>query len=413
MNVLLIGSYFRPGPGGAETVLRDTETLLRRTGHTTAVFATAEPDTYPNPSLPYYPPRLPDHPAPLSIAACESIYSFRARQRLVELVRKQRPDVAHLHNIFEQLTLSIVDALHDATVPIVYTSHDYRPVCPNYRMLAPDGLCDRCVRTHRYWHAVRLRCHHSSLSASVRVAAESYLSRWLHQYDKIDRFIAPSRFMRDVLSRGGLPAERIDVIQNCVDQTAPIDRVISQPPRFVYFGRFEPEKGLDDLLTAAHRLRSGVRVELYGAGPLEEHLRRRIAAEHLPIDIRGYVPLRDIRPALASAVAAVLPARWHENCPMSILEAAACAVSTISTPLGGIPELIDNGHDGLLVPCDQPAALADAMNTLTDNPALALTLGRHAQQRIHDKHRPDLHANALIATYHHAIQHRHDAHAAS
>jgi len=408
VNVLLIGSFYRPGPGGAETVLRDTETLLQRYGHHTTVFARAEPTTFPNASMCHYPPMLPERPTPFSLAACESIYSFPARRRLDQLIRTQRPDVAHLHNIFEQLTLSVVDALHNAAVPTVFTAHDYRPVCPNYRMLARDGLCDRCVRTHHYWHAVRLRCHRGSLSASFRAAAESYLSRVRRQYDKIDRFIAPSRFMHDVLVAGGFPTERIDVVPNCVDDADVKERTIARPPRFVFFGRFEPEKGLDDLLTAARQLRFGARVDLFGAGPLEQHLRHRITAEQLPVDIHGYQPLVDIRHSLTTAVAAVLPARWHENCPMSILEAAACSVATIGTPLGGIPELILHDHDGLLVPPNEPTALADAMNTLADEPARALALGRRARQRIHDVHRREVHATALVAAYNRAIQDRQD-----
>jgi glycosyltransferase involved in cell wall biosynthesis len=403
VKVLLVGSYYRPGPGGAETVLRDTESMLQRAGHETIPFARLEEATFATPWRSYFPPRLPDRPPLWSRDAREAIYSRSARTALATLLASARPDVAHLHNIFEQLTVSVVDALHEAGVPVVLTAHDYRPVCPSYRMLASDGVCDRCVGSGRYWQAVRLRCHHSSLQASIRVAAESYLIRARRVYDRVDRFIAPSRFLREVLVTGGLPADRIDLVPNAVDIPDPPARRIDLPARFVYFGRFSPEKGLDDLLTASRSLGTGIRLQLFGSGPSEEQLRRRVAAEGLPVDVSGYAPLEDIRPVLCGAVAALLPARWHENCPMAILEAGAVGVPTIGTTLGGIPDLIDDGVNGVLVPPGEPAALARAMNDLAADHERALDLGRRARQRVEDRHRPEAHLARLLASYQKAI----------
>jgi glycosyltransferase involved in cell wall biosynthesis len=403
VKVLLVGSYYRPGPGGAETVLRETEAILQRAGHETIPFARLEDTTFATPWRSYFPPRLPDRPPLWSRAARESMYSRSARTALAALLRRVRPDVAHLHNIFEQLTLSVVDELHDTGVPVVLTAHDYRPVCPNYRMLASDGVCDRCVGSGRYWQAVRLRCHHSSVSASLLVAAESYLARARRSYDRVDRFVAPSRFLRNVLVAGGLPVDRIDVVPNAIEVGTPPARRVDDPARFVYFGRFSPEKGLDDLLTASRSLRGGTRLQLFGSGPLDEHLRRRVATDGLPVDVNGYAPLEGILPVLAGAVAAVLPARWHENCPMAILEAGAAGVATIGTSLGGIPDLIDDGLDGILVPPGEHAALARAMNDLAADPDRAVELGRRARRRVEERHSPDAHLVRLMASYQRAI----------
>ena len=336
-----------------------------------------------------------------------TVYNRTARRRLDELLRSVRPDVAHLHNVFDQLTLSVVDSLDDAGVPIVMTAHDYRPVCPNYRLLAPDGVCRRCVDTGRYWHAVRLRCHQGSFTRSALVAVESRRSRSRGVYERIDRFVAPSRFLRDVLVDGGLPAARIDVVPNAVAVgCSTAARQVDAPPTFIYFGRYTAEKGLDDLLTATARLEHGARVELFGAGPLQDRLRERVAAEGLPAVVHPEATLAEILPVLRGSVAAVLPARWHENCPMAILEAAAEGVATIATSMGGIPELITNGENGLLVPPGSPGALARAMDELAAEPGRALELGHNARARLQRFHDPATHLAGLLDSYERAIERR-------
>jgi hypothetical protein len=82
------------------------------------------------------------------------------------------------------------------------------------------------------------------------------------------------------------------------------------------------------------------------------HVRRRVHHDHLPVDVYGYAPLSNIQTEPYDRPRRRPPARWHENCPMAILEPAACGVATIGTHLGGIPELITDGHNGILIPPD-------------------------------------------------------------
>jgi glycosyltransferase involved in cell wall biosynthesis len=236
---------------------------------------------------------------------------------------------------------------------------------------------------------------------------ESSISHARRVYDRVDRVVAPSRFLGDALVEGGFRNEDIDVIPNAVEtpgETAP--RSLADPPRFVYFGRYVPEKGVDDLLTASASLEHDAHVEFFGEGPLGRHLEARAGKERLPATVHGHVEAADLRPVIATSVAAVLPARWHENCPMAVLEAAAQGVATIGTAMGGIPELITDGTEGLLVAPNAPHELARAMNTLLARPHVALALGRRARDRLRTQHHPDAHLAALMTTYGLAIDHR-------
>lgn len=395
MRVLLVSNFYRPGPGGAETVLFETQRLLEGAGHDVVPFAMREDETAATAWSDAFPRRrtMPDgNPYPLA-------YSYRARRALRDLLRRVRPDVAHVHNAFERLTLSVLDALHAERVPVVMTLHDYKLICPSYRLMAPDGICHRCPESGHDWHAVRHRCSDGSVWKSTVAALENTVNRVRRQHDKVDVFLSPSPFLRDVMVSAGLPPDRIEVLPNFVAVADEPPRRPACPPRFVFFGRLSPEKGLPVLLEASRLLAEGSCVVVYGTGPVEPEMRRRVEAERLPVELRGYAPRSVIFGELATSTAAVLPAVWYENCPMAILEAGSRAVATIATDLGGMRDLISNGDDGLLVAPNDPPALAAAMNDLGRDPQRAVDLGRRAWERVCARHAPEAHLAGLSACY--------------
>src|SRR5215213_4528707 len=178
----------------------------------------------------------------------------------------------------------------------------------------------------------------------------------------------------------------------------------TQPgPLPLHTGRLVAEKGLDDLLTAAGLLRGLATVELFGEGRLAQALKSRVAREGLPVRLHGFAGRGRLADELAATTATVLPARWPENCPLAILEAAARAVPAVATTAGGIPELVEDGRTGLLVPPGDPTALAEAMAALAGDPARAVELGRAARRRVAARHDPGGHADALLDCYRRAI----------
>jgi glycosyltransferase involved in cell wall biosynthesis len=209
-------------------------------------------------------------------------------------------------------------------------------------------------------------------------------------YRRVAAFVAPSRHLRDRMREGGLP-DRIAVLPNPV---APAAARPAPPasPRFAYVGRLVGEKGIDVLLDAAGRC--GLPVDLYGDGRLSAHVRDRVAAERLPVTVHGRLAPADVPAALHRSTAAVLPALWPENCPLALLEAAACAVPALATAVGGIPEIVADGATGVLVRPGDPAALAGAMAGLTAG--RSAELGAAARARVRRDHSPERYTAALV-----------------
>jgi glycosyltransferase involved in cell wall biosynthesis len=370
MRILQLNNLDRRD-GGAETVTAHTGDLLRDAGHEVLHFAGSH-----RPS--------------------QAVYSLRSRRALARLLRVTKPDVAHAHNVYGRLTLSVLDALDAAGIPTVLTLHDYRAVCPNGILLAPDGPCRRCVEG-TVAHAVRLGCLHGSRYASAVAAVEVALNRRRGAYAKADLLICPSHTMERIVSEAGLPAGRLEVVPNAVRASAAPRGKPPLPASFVFAGRLTPAKGLHTLLAAARRLPDGARVVVLGSGRQEAVLRR--SAAGLPMEIRGAADAAEVRRELARATAVVVPSLWIENCPMAILEAGALGVPAVASDLGGMRELVADGHDGLLVPPGRPAALAGALRTLAEDPELVARLGERAWERVRARHAPDGYRAAILSCY--------------
>jgi glycosyltransferase involved in cell wall biosynthesis len=398
VRILLVGNHWTPGPGGAETVLVLTADLLRAAGHEVVPFAVAEERTLATPVRDRLPAPAGRRARTRFGEAWAGTWSLRSYRALARVVDEVRPDVAHVHHVFEELTVSVLDALRRRRVPTVMTLHDYKPVCPNYRLFTEGAPCTRCL-SGRYREVVRHRCLEGSRWRSVAAAGDAYVSRARRLYARVDRLLAPSAFLRDRVVAGGLPADRLVVLPNPV-VAAPAPRSArGEPPVVLYASRLVAEKGVDCLLDASTRLAPGVRVRLAGSGRLEPRVRARVAGERLPVDVLGALPPERVAEQLDAAAVAVLPALWEENCPMAVLEAAARGVPVVASAVGGIPELVEDGRTGLLVPPGDPGALARSVNRLVDRPEEAARMGTAAWARVRERHDPADHVAALLRTY--------------
>jgi glycosyltransferase involved in cell wall biosynthesis len=398
VRVLLVGNHWTSGPGGAETMLVLTARVLTAGGHEVIPFAVAEAGTLPTPARDQLPRAAGEGSRTRFGEAWAGVWSPRAYRSLSDAVDRFRPDVAHVHHVFERLTTSVLDALRRRRVPTVMTLHDYKPGCPNYRFFVDGRPCTRCL-SGRYLEVVRHTCLEGSRWRSVAAAVDAYAAQARGLYRRVDHFVAPSAFLRDRMVTAGLPADRIRVLANPV-AAAPAPRAApDQPPYVVYAGRLVAEKGIDVLLDAVATLPDGVRLRLIGSGRLAEQVRARVAGQRLPVDLVGPLPPDQVTAHLRGASAAVLPALWEENCPMAVLEAAAQGVPVVASRIGGIPELVADRITGLLVPPGSAAQLSAALAELIGAPEEGARMGAAAWARVRDRHDPARHAADLVALY--------------
>ncbi len=402
MRVLHVDKFVRRF-GGAAGYMLDVAQLQRDSGDTVEFFGMAHPDNLPTKYNADFPPFVQLEPLPSGVGqrvatAASMVWSRQAGQAMARVVDDFQPDIVHVHNIYHQLSPSILRPLAKRGIPVVMTAHDYKMVCPNYRLLDQNGPCQVCVEGSVI-QAVTRRCQGGSLSASALLALETGVHRTLRSYGPISRFIAPSEFLAHLLRTGLRWPDRVRQLANFVEIPGPARTDSGNANSFVFAGRLSKEKGVDTAILGVARV-PGAMLTIVGDGPERQNLER-LAAQEAPgrVKFLGHVPKSAVLDELRHARAAVLTARWHENMPLSVLETMALGVPMITSGLGGLPELVTHESTGLVVAHDDPEALANAMVRLRDDDGLVHRLGVAGRAKVIAGHDPAKHLVTLREIY--------------
>src|ERR1035438_1731841 len=201
---------------GTEVYLFEAMELMRSKGHDVALFSMAdsrgEPTLYDLYFMPHTDFKKPGGWLHKARLAGRAIYSREARRRIRRMIADFRPDVAHVRNIYHHLSPSILWELKAQGVPVVYHLNDFKLLCPSYNMVAQGRACERC-HGGKFWHVVTQGCYAGSPGATLVLAAEAYLHKWLRSYETcVTRFLVPSRFVKQKLVEDGWAAGKITVL---------------------------------------------------------------------------------------------------------------------------------------------------------------------------------------------------------
>lgn len=400
---VLVANKFWYRRGGLERVMLDEIGWLEGAGHEVAHFSTAHPSNQPSPWERYFVPYLElgaDGGLGRRDKLAAAVRMFRntdAALRFTTLVDEFDPDVVHVHGIHRQLSPSILDVAHARNIPVVQTLHDYHHVCPADVLLTGDGaICEpRECKTVWYGAAVAHRCVRGSLAASALSAAETGYQRVRGVYERCVRgFISPSAFLAQLMKAGKWDVP-CDVVPNAVPARGP--RSLDSGDYVLYAGRLAAEKGVPVLLQAARRAEMPVVVA--GEGPLEAELR----SEYPEVSFLGRLAGAEVEKLIDGARACAVPSVWYENAPLSVLEPMAAGVPVVASAIGGIPELVEDGVSGLLVPPGDVNGLAGALVRLREDSGLGRRLGESAARRVAGHFSPERHLQLLLDTYEKAI----------
>jgi glycosyltransferase involved in cell wall biosynthesis len=273
----------------------------------------------------------------------------------------------------------------------------------------PDVAIAFCVEGASYYEKSSLLMVAKAFGARVYLSPRSgFQLAWLQKSalgrawvavtgKVIDGFLMQSESWRDIHAFYGIRPEKLHVWHNSIDTEewrriaeSREARSVERPFRFLFLGWAIPEKGVLELVEAAERLvaRGGPSfdVALTGAGPCADALRARERQGTLPrnVFLLDWVVGDRRAEELRNADALVLPT-WGEGFPNVILEAMACALPVIATPVGAIPEIVLDAETGFLVPVRSVDRLVDAMDRLRRDPSLAHRMGQRGLMRVRER----------------------------
>jgi glycosyltransferase involved in cell wall biosynthesis len=213
---------------------------------------------------------------------------------------------------------------------------------------------------------------------------------------KVDSYIAPTEFARQMFIRGGFPAEKIVVKPHFVDpDPGPGD----EDGRYALFvGRLSPEKGLGTLLAAWPRLVDRIPLKIVGNGPLASHVER-AARSNPAVEWLREQPLDRVVALMKGARALLFPSLSYESFGMVIAEAYAVGLPVIASGVGTAMSLIAHGRTGLLFRRDDPLDLAAKVTWLWTHPEERAAMSRGARREFEHKYAVGPNYRALMNIY--------------
>lgn len=389
MRVLLGHNYYRTSaPSGEDTVVRNEKELLQR-GGIEVVSYEVHNDDIDDSSI-----------ARMLKIGLETAWSRKTYQAVSRLVKRTRPDIAHFHNTFPQISPSAYAACRDNSVPVIQTLHNYRFICPGGLLQRNGRPCEDCVGTNlvpALWH----RCYRGSLTATGALVWMLTRNRWQGTYQTlVDRYIALTNFAASRLVEGGIPQNRLSIKPNFLpDVSAPGP---GDGGYAVFAGRLSVEKGLHTLITAWESLRE-VPLKIFGDGPLREELTDLVSKKALPITFHGFCDRATVLHAIGHAVFQVVPSEWYEGFPMTILEAYASGTPVVCSRIGSLEEIVREGETGIAFKPGDAIDLVRAARSLIQDPVRLHRMRRNARSEFLSRYSSDKNFDLLMDIYHQVL----------
>lgn len=370
MKVLLVNKYhyFR---GGSETYYFGLAELLRKAGHEVIFFAMEDEHNLPCAQSEYFVSNV-EFNGKLSAldqlkAAARMVYSLEAKRKFDKLLREEKPDIIHINLFHRVLTASIVDVAKKHRIPIVFTMHDLNCICPNHTMLNHGKICEACLHGN-YMNCVKCVCFKDSRPKCLMAAIESEYNKLSGLYNKIDCFITPSEFYKNLLMKSGLTKKRIIHMKNFLPVETEYGIRGKRGDYVLFFGRLSYEKGILTLIEAMKHVKAPLLI--VGTGPEEDAIRQRTATSGLSdrVTMLGFKSGAELWSYVVNAGCVVIPSEWYEASGYTACEAQAMGKPVVVTDAGGLSENIVNGETGIVCPMSNAKQLAESINRIMTIP---------------------------------------------
>jgi glycosyltransferase involved in cell wall biosynthesis len=381
MKILQLAQFFPPVVGGEERHVRNLSAELARRGHDVHVACLdvgKEPEHDPGVTVHTLPnvgskiPALyPTADRPLALPVPDPL----AVRALSRVVRQVQPDVVHAHNWIINSYLPLTSARR---VPLVYSLHDYSHICPTKRLMYHDEPCSgpapkKCFECTTDWYGTGRGPAIQSFVATGRPVR----NRVVDLFTPVSTFVGKA----NQLDEQGVPWQ---VVPNFVPDaltTRPLsekDAALPDGDYLFFAGDLSAQKGVPTLLAAFQRLDPATRPAIMLVGnpstPLGE----------LPRDVHfGDKWAHDrVVSGFQHALAAVLPSVWPDPCPTTVLEAMALGTPVVTTPMGGIADMVTDDESALVVTPGDVDETEAALRRLIADPELRTRLVAAAKQRV-------------------------------
>lgn len=292
-----------------------------------------------------------------------------------------KPDVAIIQNLYPLLSPSIFKPLKDNHVPVVMRCPNYRLFCPGGLCLDNDGdICEKCFGRGKEWWCVRKNCE-KSLFKSVGYAARNAAARKSRAIlDGVDVFIVQSAFQKEKFVLQGIPGERIGILPGIAPMITECEEEAPIGNWFTFVGRVSEEKGIYEFIEAAKHL---PHLAFKVAGNLDGNFKK---PADMPSNVEfiGFLKGRELDDLYRKSRAIVVPSKWYEGFPNVIVRGMLLKRPVITSDIGAMQSIIDNGVNGITVSHGDAGALKKAIEELSKDENKSIEYGLKGHEKASD-----------------------------
>ncbi len=399
MRVLQINKYHHI-VGGAERYYLELSNFLEKKGVEVAHFSMHHPKNEPSNWEKYFVSKISFkgvNPRNGWKILGRMIYSFEAKNKMGKLLDVFRPDIVHIHGICYHISPSILPEIKKRKIPVVYTLHDYHLLTPNITFFHDGKICE-ITKKNNFYKAVLHKCVKDSYFASFLAATTLQIHRAFNIYKKnVDYFIAPSLFMKNKTIEYGFDPEQILHLPNFVECSK--KKTKSKGDYVLFFGKISEQKGLSLFIELARKL-PNINFKIAGGGSDELFFKNKVKLYKLKnVSFLGFLSSKKLQKVISESRFTVVPSLWYENQPYSVLESFALAKPVVASNIGGIPEIVEDGKDGILFKLGDLEECVEKVSTLWNDPGLVRKMGIYAQQKVKRDFSPKKHYDELLRIY--------------
>ena len=361
MKVLLATWSWEP-VGGDWTYIQNVRTLYEKNGYEVIPFSTYQADKE-KPAEGKYFVKAYDYKKLNKKkgiiagvrAAKNSVVSLEAMKKIDQLLEDHEISFAHIHTIHHWLTPAIIWKLKKKNIPVIWSLHDYKLICPEATMFSNNKICEKCFGGNFYQCAVN-KCKKQSFLASALASLDAYFYNWNGIYKKVDAFLCPSEFLLKKFKAFGFSNPNIYLTNLCYDINL-IDTYIQNHHKvalaekendfILYVGRIERNKGIHTLIDAVEG--TGIKLKIAGTGSSLEELKIMVAEKQLTnVEFLGFQKKEAVFELTMKSLFVVCPSEWYENYPYSVIETLLFSKPVVGSNIGGIPELVIDGQNRII-----------------------------------------------------------------
>lgn len=385
MKILSAHTFYQQS-GGEDQVVAAEREMLRSAGHEVVTFHRQ------NSEIAGY------GIVQIATLAARTVWAWDIYADLRAFLRRERPTVAHFHNLLPLISPSAFYACKSEGVPVVQTLHNYRMICPSATLFRDGHPCEECVGSSSFIQAITHGCYRGSRPATVAVASMLSVHRAMGTWSReVDCYITLSAFARNKLLRAGLPPENVLIKPNFLQTDPGVGNGRRDYALFV--GRLVPEKGVDGLLHVWAKLADPPPLRIAGNGPLRTAVEQAVSRSNGRIEWLGQVPREQAVELIKRARFLVFPSEWYEGFPFTLVESLACGTPVIAARIGSVPEIIVDGATGIHFTAGDVDDLANKVRWACSNPDKLVEMGAAARQEFLAKYTAKQNYNTLMEIY--------------